>query len=120
MQKTPTDEEDKLTHFKEWKKAREEQKALYRPPHFWACAPDAFIPNSVIRRIIKMKPVPPHMIPRIVRVIKPRKERKKKLKQTEEEEEESDDDFYWGDDFPFESAKKSKFLPQFVHLTYFP
>jgi hypothetical protein len=60
---TPTDEEEPVM-------SRAEEKALYRPPHYWACAPDCFIPNSVIRKYIKFKGPPAHMIPQLTRPVK--------------------------------------------------
>lgn len=59
-------------------RSRAEQKALLLPPHYWPCAPDCFIPNSVIRKYIKARGPPAHMIPRLIRPVKEKKIKKKK------------------------------------------
>ena len=37
------------------------------PDNYWPCAPDGYIPNSVIRQRIPPKEVPEHLIPKLMR-----------------------------------------------------
>ena len=37
------------------------------PDDYWPCAPDGFIPNSVVRQRVPPKEVPEHLIPRLLR-----------------------------------------------------
>ena len=36
---------------------------------FWPCAPDGFIPNSVIRKVLRPKTPPPRLIPQMTRFV---------------------------------------------------
>ena len=51
---------------------------------YWPCAPDGYIPNSVVRSLIKPRRPPPMLIPR---------RKRRELKQEETKEEEGDDEF---------------------------
>ena len=37
------------------------------PDDYWPCAPDGFIPNSVVRERVPPKEVPAHLIPRLLK-----------------------------------------------------
>ncbi|XP_048578307.1 uncharacterized protein LOC5510818 isoform X2 [Nematostella vectensis] len=73
---------DHLTNHRELQKSREEEKAACRPPLYWPCAPDCFIPNSVVRKLVKVRKPPEYLIPKIIR---PVKEKKKKRKNREDD-----------------------------------
>lgn len=37
------------------------------PDKYWPCAPDGYIPNSVVRDRVPPKEVPSHLVPRLLR-----------------------------------------------------
>lgn len=37
------------------------------PDDYWPCAPDGYIPNSVVRQRVPPKELPPHLRPRLMR-----------------------------------------------------
>ena len=53
---------------------------------YWPCAPDGFIPNSVVRNLVKPRKLPEKLIPRIKR------RERKKVEVVEVEEEEDDEE----------------------------
>ena len=64
--------------------AREQETAKV----YWPCAPDGFIPNSVVRKHIKPRKSPARLIPRVIRP-EPKTE---EVREEEEEEKEEEDE----------------------------
>ena len=51
---------------------------------YWPCAPDGFIPNSVVRKLVKPRKPPARLIPQMTR---PEKKKEQVIEEDEEDDE---------------------------------